>query len=65
MIKDKRPKCKNCSSELNVMPIKYGLPYNEDFDFIQKKQLMLGGFKYDNKSPNWYCKSCENKWKED
>ena len=33
--------CPKCKSNIEVIPIKYGLPYNEDFDYIQKKKLML------------------------
>ena len=55
--------CPQCKSNIEVIPIKYGLPYNEEFDYVQKKKLMLGGFKYDEKSPNYYCKSCKLKFK--
>ena len=37
----KKPNCPNCKSTFDVVPIKYGLPYNEDFDYVQKKQLFL------------------------
>ena len=63
MSKIETTNCLKCKSNIEVIPIKYGLPYNEDFDYVQKKQLMLGGFKYDNASPNWYCKSCKVKFK--
>ena len=64
MSKIETPNCLKCKSNIEVIPIKYGLPYNEDFDYVQKKLLMLGGFKYDNTSPNWYCKGCKIKFKK-
>ena len=42
MSKIELPKCLKCKSNIEVIPIKYGLPYNEDFDYVQKKKLMLG-----------------------
>jgi len=42
--------CPKCKFNIEVIPIKYGLPYNEDFDYVQKKKLMLGGFKYIGKA---------------
>ena len=62
MINKKKPDCPKCKSTSDVVPIKYGLPYNEDFDYVQKKLLILGGFDYDDRSPNWYCKKCKIKW---
>jgi len=63
MNKIELPNCLKCKSNIEVIPIKYGLPYNEDFDYVQKKKLMLGGFKYDKNSPNCYCKNCKIKFK--
>lgn len=63
MIKKKYSNCPKCKTISDVVPIKYGLPYNEDFDYVQKKLIILGGFNYDDKSPNWYCKKCKTKWK--
>ena len=64
MSEKENPNCLKCNSNTEVIPIKYGLPYNEDFDYVQKKKLMLGGFKYDEKSPNWHCKSCKYSFKK-
>ena len=37
MNKIELPNCLKCKSNVEVIPIKYGLPYNEDFDYVQKK----------------------------
>ena len=44
MINQKYSDCPKCKTTSDVVPIKYGLPYNEDFDYVQKKKNNLGRF---------------------
>ena len=55
-----KPKCPQCSSNINVVEIKYGFPGLEMQDEAAKGQIELGGCVIDEDAPDWYCKECEN-----
>ncbi|NLX69928.1 MAG: hypothetical protein GX024_03355 [Clostridiales bacterium] len=56
-------KCPECGSS-NCVEIVYGLPTYELFMRAEAEEVKLGGCLITKDSPNYFCKSCEHKWKE-
>ena len=54
-----KPKCPKCSSNINVVPIKYGFPGLEMQKEAAKGQIELGGCGIEEDAPDWHCKECE------
>ena len=54
-----KPKCPKCSSNINVVEIKYGFPGLEMQDEAAKGQIELGGCVIEEDASDWHCKECE------
>ena len=54
-----RPTCPKCKSQ-NVIPIKYGLPPNDEWlEPARRGEFVWGGCCINKNSPQWICKDCK------
>jgi len=56
-------KCPKCGSS-NTVKILYGYPTEEAFLLAEEGKIKLGGCCVFSENPEYYCKDCEQEWRD-
>ena len=64
LVRPDAPPCPDCRSR-EVVPIVYGLPSAQLFEAARSGEVMIGGCLVSQTAPEWSCRVCGRRFKDD